>query len=325
MAPHLNQFNFKPKSYVNFTINKENYETNNYLLYKAIVTGNKKQLEKKTIKNFKQYGLLHLLTPSGLHLSSIVFVLKFSGILEFITLIFLFFYFFSHNQYFSLERVILFRIIFKLFHKKIEKYFDHKLLACFLITITLYCIIGRQSLSPLSLVYSFSFWCTIILFHERKIPLICYLNLTLYLLSSITGDLIKPLSLVLNPFFTVLITFIFPLLIFNFLLGGINFLDSIINQILSFYLALLDTVAQFDIIPSICFSTVTLLVFTFFILVNMKKTAFIWVCIFTCPSLNQAPLKSFQGKYIYNVPDNDPQSLCIQDDFYLKCKKSFSF
>src|SRR5690606_13273010 len=42
----------------------------------AIATGDKRKVHKKVLESFKRMGLMHLLTPSGIHLNSILWIDK---------------------------------------------------------------------------------------------------------------------------------------------------------------------------------------------------------------------------------------------------------
>ena len=147
-------------------------------LYYALMTGDKRNLDKGTREQFKKMGLMHLLTPSGLHLSSLIVIIKLVPLhwqllfLGFICLGFLLI-----EDYYAIKRVIIFKIITlvlqKLFHGKTNNHKGNHNKWAFLLTFLVDMLIGNFHQSPLSYIYSFLFWGTI-LFHSGGIFKLSY-------------------------------------------------------------------------------------------------------------------------------------------------------
>ena len=194
------------RKYIPFPKQSSSFSTDNFQFYKAVITGHKKSLPLKLRRTLKTYGLTHLLTPSGIHLSAILIFFRFFRVIQLPFLILLGLYLYYLGGYYSLERIILFRIIFLLINK-VEFFKPQSLEISFILTMLIYFLTTRADLSPLSFAYSLAFWGTIICYRHHGVKLVFYLHLALIAMASVNSEMIKISSLVINP----LITFLFSL------------------------------------------------------------------------------------------------------------------
>ncbi|MBD65146.1 MAG: hypothetical protein CME62_08065 [Halobacteriovoraceae bacterium] len=256
------------KEFLNFPLSSLHFNKSTYSLYQASITGDKTNLSRKLKHIFKRYGLLHLLTPSGLHLSSLYFLLGlFNKWTQSALLGVLFLIVAPLGGYLSLERVILFKIL----GLNIRLSAMTKLIFILILSLLSH---NYQS-SPLSFCFSLLFWGTIILFKDNKLKLMLLLNLSLHITSSIFDTPVKSSSLFINPLITSIMTFIFPLLFFNYLVGGFNFLNEVIHNCLNLMVKCIYVLDKFDPTPLMAFSLLSLLAVALFIHYNRYKTALI--------------------------------------------------
>lgn len=227
-------FKSQTKQYLKIRLSKANKSSP---LYFSMITGDKSKLSFKLKKKLKQMGLLHLFTPSGLHLSSFFF-LRFLPKKILLGIFFLLFLWLStYFCYSSMERVIIFKIIhLVLKERKIETHFFLTFIFSFLL---------GQYREPLSFLYSFLFWGTIIIFRNNPIKGVFYLSFQNLILNSLTGLDSNILLFILNPIITLLTTAIFPLFFFNAILpesielnlsGYFRILEYILNSTPLFFL-----------------------------------------------------------------------------------------
>ncbi len=196
----------EPKTYIPLKLSEYNKQGG---LYQATITGNKKFISNHTKAALKKLGLLHLFTPSGLHLSSLFF-LRFlpTGVLV-IILGLIFLYISDFNTYHSMERVILFKVIHYLGNFKLEK--------CFLLTFVVSLLFDHLS-NPLSYLFSFIFWGTILIYRDNPVKCSFYLSMHNVLISSLLSQPINLLIFILNPLITLTVSSLFPFLFLNSLL-----------------------------------------------------------------------------------------------------------
>ena len=195
------------KSFISIQLSKGNLKSP---LYYSMITGDKAKIGYQLKRGLRQLGLLHLFTPSGLHLSSFFFIRflpkKILSLLLVAFLIFLNYYY----SYASMERVL----IFKILHLVLKK---TSLELHFALTFVLSFFLG-QFQEPLSFLYSLLFWGTIIIFRKNPIKCLFYLNFQNLLLNSLSGSESNILIFILNPIITLVSSAFFPLIFFNSLL-----------------------------------------------------------------------------------------------------------
>jgi len=261
-----------------FPVLKKNFSNENWNLYRSIVTGNKKNVNKGTINQLKRYGLIHLLTPSGIHLSSLLILIKFLPFLVILVTILFLFLIQYFDGYMSMERVL----IFKLITSTLAKFEIGKinLEGVFLLTMAISFLFGHFQQSSLSLIYSFSFWGTIILFRKSPLKIILYMNLMLYFISSFTGMEHGLLSLVINPIFTSIMSIFFPILVLNIFLPDISFVTGFIDNFLSFYTRALNSIHTIDHLPTLSVSTISIMVFIILLQFKRLRLSVIILCFF---------------------------------------------
>jgi predicted membrane metal-binding protein len=124
------------------------------LLLKSYVLGEKRGLSKKIIQDFKALNLMHLFTPSGLHMSSVLlilsFVLKRLPWLQIVLCLLPF----GFGGFYAIKRLCLLRLICIL-NKKLPYKLD--IFWLFIIVFSLDFIFGTYSQSPMSFSASFLF------------------------------------------------------------------------------------------------------------------------------------------------------------------------
>lgn len=277
-------FMFKKQRKLPFPSAIASVSEDNLNLYRSVMTGSKQDVNKELINALRYYGLIHLLTPSGIHLSSLgVFIklltsfhLAFEFVFIFLCLIGLRFY----DGYYSMERVLIFRAISKLIpsltrHKDGSEYI-------FIFTILLSLILGHFQKSSLSLIYSMAFWGTIIFYRNNPIKVLFYMNFMLYFMGSFTGEAHSLLSLIINPIFTIIMSSVFPLLVTNIFLShfSLDFISKIINNFFNIYSTSIIYLHSIDPLPAISLSTLSLGIFIFLFQFKKIKTSFFIICLF---------------------------------------------
>lgn len=298
--------------FMNITKPAAVYTNGNNYIYNGLLTGNKKYINKKILSLFKKYGLLHLLTPSGLHLGSILFFVQFSQVLEILLLFWIFYTISKYSAYSSLERIIMYRGIhhgFKKFKIPITTF------SKFMITIILSIVIGHFDKNPLSLFYSFIFWGTVLIFKDQKLKCILFLNLSLHLTASLQGEASNFLSIIINPIFTFIFSSYYPVLFLSSFTPNFEMLHTFNNFFLNSSIDILILIDQFSIFPNLYLSPITVLLF-----IISYYTKFIKVGVFlTLISSFQLNLNKEKQKESNII--NDKLSRCTTVNMQFICKK----
>jgi len=83
--PAKQQYFFKAKTKlaIPHNIDKKNYSKDVFYIYRAMTSGNKRGLNRKLKTVMKNFGLMHILTPSGIHLSSVLSIFRFTPKISF--------------------------------------------------------------------------------------------------------------------------------------------------------------------------------------------------------------------------------------------------
>lgn len=264
---------FKIRKVQNFplSIEESDFKEQNADIYHALITGNKKHIKKDTLHLFKKYGTIHLLTPSGIHLSSLLIFIRSFPLLEIPILFTLYFYLSGLGAYLSMERVIIYRML-----SKISRYISilKNPEINFLFVFFLSLLLGHYQKSALSLIYSIAFWGTIILFRDNKIKCLFHLNFILFFLGSLNYQFHSPLALIVNPAITSFMSFCFPILALNSLLPSLIQYNHLADQIISLFLKTHIFIDQINFFPNLLFKTELLFVFYLLILLKRKFLAF---------------------------------------------------
>ena len=295
-------------------------------LHKSLITGNKTALPQDIKMNLKKYGLLHLLTPSGLHLTSLIFLFSFSRYLEVFVLVTLFcilnFYF---NAYDSMTRVIIFRLFYKAL--KIFSPKGNLIFLSFFSTIVISFLMGHYTNNPLSFLYSFIFWGTILTFRKNPILLVILLHIVQILIASITQTQIHPLAIVINPILTIVVTSLYPLI---FILSFIPS-EPISEVLFEILLFLIKSLSHFDNLPVYELSITTII----FAMILMIKKHLSWSVLVLCLNINSTQKFKIlkKPKIIVSTPPIEEilyqkknklhfiDRVCEPLPFSIKCKK----
>ncbi|WP_084710395.1 ComEC/Rec2 family competence protein [Bacteriovorax sp. BAL6_X] len=189
-----------------------------FYFYRSVLTGQKWGLDKELKRKLTHLNLLHLMTPSGLHLSSLFLIFYFlrrryprlSNLVE-LTLC-LGFYFFLPG-YYSFRRVALIRSFFILNKTRETNYSKMQIFIFFLVTDFFF---GTYRYSPLSFYLSTLFLGLIFSIKEYRIykMYLLFFVAQLFIAHKFTG-VIYPATIILSPLLTSIFTLIYPILFFN--------------------------------------------------------------------------------------------------------------
>ena len=302
--------------------NESKYSKTSIALYHALMSGDKHYLDQDTRKTFMQMGLMHLLTPSGLHLSSLIFVIKIiPPQWQLIFLLIINTGFFFLDDYFAIKRVIIFKIISLLLSMLASIKVKNQNQCAFLITFFIDIIIGNFAEGPLSYIYSFLFWGTI-LFHSGSIFQLSYkLFINLSLTSLISGQMISPASLFLNTPISFLFTLIYPVLFFNFWLPITSFQTSFSLKIIQLFNDLIHYAVKIAPVfgPSILF-----IIFLFIIPIKIptKKLIITLLGLSLCTTMPRMKASISNSKYIWSSIKGNRCKQILREYYYeVKCKK----
>lgn len=216
-------------------IKKIHGDEDSWRLHYSMITGKKNVLRKKQKLLFKNLSLQHLLTPSGLHLSTIYWPLK--KTLQYLTkpylviILFVIFYLILYKHgYNSLCRMILFKANFILFSGSGDS--KKNIWTIFIITFVFELLWGTFKSSPLSYAFSFLYLGTVLTVKSQGIrnlfiPIFCCGILTCSLLEQ-----------AFNPFFifgnligTSIFILFFPLIILTSALPIFQFLAKFLVEV----------------------------------------------------------------------------------------------
>lgn len=271
-----------PKKYLAISLSSANSKTP---LYRAMITGNKSSIPSKLKSSLISLGLMHLFTPSGLHLSSLFFLNLLPRMISFNIFIGLILFLWPFNAYHSMIRVLIFKSIYKL-----SPQLDLRFL--FLLTFFIAITLGQFRENPISLLFSCSFW-GIILFSKRNpIRISIRLSLLTIAMNTLMGQMINPLIFVLNPLITGIIVLLFPFLFLNAILP-----DNLeVN--LSALFGLLSNLAQ--AISSVAFTLGFAEMMIFLILITKRSRISLIICLLVSISLSEK--ESLPPKKFINLP-----------------------
>ena len=196
-------------------------------LLKASLTGEKSGVSRRFKTILAKIHCLHLLTPSGLHISCILalFFKFFKSRKAHLIVIFLItITSWALPELYSLKRVTA--------YNSLRSFGRLPPQTAFWCTFALDLILGPFTLSPLSSAYSLIFWGTLFFGGERFSIKLLYLFVLNCLLSSLTSKTPYLLSLLLGPLTTSIFTLAFPIILF---LSLVNLLIPWTGFILLFF------------------------------------------------------------------------------------------
>lgn len=186
-------------------------------LVHAMVTGDKSKLSKTEKQKFKEFGLMHILTPSGLHLASLTWIQRFAPFLIFIiTLTITTVFFFNLVGFYPIKRILIFKYSKVIFPKVNGKYL-------FALTFIIDVLINQYNSSPMSSLLSFLFWGTILTHHQLlDIGLFKKLGLNLLIVNFLMNTSTNLLSILFNPIISSLISLIFPAVALSYFVAPLS-------------------------------------------------------------------------------------------------------
>jgi len=273
-------------------------------IFIATQTGSKKLLPAKAKQIFKKFGMTHLMTPSGIHLSALLLflsllipkrfkILIIAGLL--ITCVQL-------EGLYSLKRVLIFHLF-----NWVLKSSKNKNQYSFILTFVTDIILGNYLSSPLSFTFSFLFW-GIIIFHQgSKIEMAFNLFLAQLMVCFYGQAVINPLALIINPLITSLFSIIFPLLSINYWLVDFDLLNSFSLSFISgiyHFVFIIDKYLPLEFIPS---ASIMLLIILNFI-TKLRYALLITVFLYTA-QLGQRSTNPKMADYI--IPFSVRQELLV--------------
>lgn len=293
-------FSRNAQNRLSFKLNSRVISQINQSLIVSSLSGDKRSVPKEVKRLFKDFGLMHLLTPSGLHLSSFLVLSFGNSFFIFIILILLLLFIFQFGSYYSLERVIYFKLIYvlsKFSRIKINLY------TIFILTMVFSVLLGNYTNSPLSFLYSILFWGTILIHSKNKLLLLLALNITLHIVGIMTTQQVNISSVFINPFLTSTFILIFPLFILRLVVGELYLLDLFIEHFLRVWMFPLQYFGQFKELNTIHFSFWTLIACYLFLYLKRYKVALLVLLMSIQPLTPYTKSKSSKKKIIVNLPD----------------------
>lgn len=213
---------------------KESFQKkDNFYFYRSVITGQKWGLNKELKKKLGHLNLVHLMTPSGLHLSSLLLLFFLfrrkhpisSNYLELILCLGVYFFL---PGYYSFRRVALIRSFFILNKTCATNYSKQQIFLFFIMTD--FCF-GTYRYSPLSFYLSGLFLALIFSIKEFRIykMYLLFFVAQLFIAHKFSG-VIYPSTILISPLLTSLFTLIYPLLFLNlFFIKYFNFAEWIIE------------------------------------------------------------------------------------------------
>ncbi len=302
-------------SYLRKNLKDDYHQKEHFELLMAYLLGDKTKLDKNILNKHKKLNIYHLFTPSGIHLSSLLFsiylffkIMKKKRYYRYIETFISFLIFFL-NGFNSLKRIAVFRIMTNFFNfSKIKLSLYTRLHIVFLIDVT----VGTFSESSLSTIFSYLFWGTIVaLAKSPRLHLMLGLfgaNLILSVFEFSSVSIISPLA---SFFLTFIFTLIFPVILISMPFPTIS------GPIISNFLKLIDVfynIANLTYISGPIFLLIIISVTPFFLTKNnLIKYLCIPFIIFSISSplnttINKTPGLS-KTKYSKSYINNDKLNL----------------
>ncbi|MFG1500161.1 ComEC/Rec2 family competence protein [Halobacteriovorax sp. XZX-3] len=212
------QYNRPPKIKLPIKTKAAFHKKSEFYFYRSVLTGQKWGLDKEFRRKLSHLNLLHLMTPSGLHLSSffLIFYLlrrKYPKVSNFIELVLCLGFYFLLPGYYSFRRVALIRSFFILNRMRETNYSKLQIFIFFLITDFFF---GTYRYSPLSFYLSTLFLALIFSIKEFRLykMYLLFFVAQLFIAHKFTG-IIYPATIVLSPLLTSIFTLIYPILFLN--------------------------------------------------------------------------------------------------------------
>lgn len=212
-----------------------NYDKETRNRFFSLSFGEKRGLSKADKKAFTELGIVHLLTPSGLHFKLLTKLprLMIPGHI-FAILCFIFYIVLKVTSYYpAISRILLFHSYSFLKKKFRLKKISYKHI--FFITFLTDLLFTTLDHNGMSLVFSFLFWGIILFYSDKKLKCIYLLFCSQLLVSTLMGNNLNFISLIMNPVFTGLFGLSYPLLIFNSLFSFFDFQIQLTTALIKAY------------------------------------------------------------------------------------------
>lgn len=244
-----------------------------------MITGDKSAVRKSSLDRIKKFGLMHILTPSGLHLSSLLLVFKFFPRLKFAVTLSLFAAGFFVPGFLALKRMLIFYIV---------NFFAKNITLSFVLTMILSYLIGNYHESPVSFCFTFIFWGSIIFHRGNKLLLVIKLFLFQAVISFLFKQELHLAALFVNPLATTVFTMLFPLMLFAYPLSSTRFIGERICEGLDRFLAIIETVDFLNVKGEVAVLVGMALLYRY-------RTFLVIILILLSPKLN--PQRALEHKY----------------------------
>ncbi len=212
------QYNRPPKIKLPIKTKAAFHKKSEFYFYRSVLTGQKWGLDKEFRRKLSHLNLLHLMTPSGLHLSSLFLIFyllrrKYPKVSNFIELVLCLGFYFFLPGYYSFRRVALIRSFFILNKMRETNYSKLQIFIFFLVTDFFF---GTYRYSPLSFYLSTLFLALIFSIKEFRLykMYLLFFVAQLFIAHKFTG-IIYPATIVLSPLLTSIFTLIYPILFLN--------------------------------------------------------------------------------------------------------------
>lgn len=274
------------------------------ILLKGMLLGEKRGMTKKFKQQLQTLGIMHLLTPSGLHLSSAytIFCLlskriaSSSTLASYLLKILFLLVPLNFARFYSLKRMAVLKIL--------GLHIKHRPFMIFIITFLIDFLFGSYSDSPLSFTFSFLFLGVILAAINNKDPFQknhqIYLNL--YLGQAIIHYFFfSPMNIVgplFGFFLTIIFSLFFPLI---FILGLLNLLIAhpITELLLIPFIQMIDFFANISSYFPTIYLSIPLFIFFLLMQTSYKKLSLIFLIIHSNSAYN-LPLRSIKKGHTKN-------------------------
>ena len=258
-------------------------------LYHAMVTGDKSKVSKRLIGVMQDFGLMHLLTPSGLHLSSFLLLFHYFPRLRIMIVLSLLMSSFFITGFMALKRMLIFYFL---------NYFFKNIKLSFLGTFFFAIAIGNYSESPLSFCFTFIFWGSIVFSEGSKWMLAKQLFLYQAIVAILFNQEINLLAVVLNPLVSASFTLIFPLMLICYPIPLLKGLGTLIADLGESFILLLESLSFLNV-PGI-------MAVALFIALALKKRYLLVVfgLIFVTSLNHPIMLKRYSSSKHYPLPSH---------------------
>jgi hypothetical protein len=261
----------------------------------AFMSGEKKGVTPRTLNDLKALELGFLFSPSGLHFTTLFFLIlflrkkipkKLRAIFQIVFLLFLY-----QVPFLAIKRIVLLRLLI-LMNRKLKHKLSLEIL--FFITFGIAFILGHFNESPMGFILSFLYIGTFIALRDQS-RIVVFLGLLAshVLWSFFNCTLISPLALLLNLPLLSYFSLLMPMQFFyclSFKWMTINWLEPLIR----FFVLCVHCLGKFAHANAMT-ASLPLLIGVWMIM--LKKPKGIFLCLLLHSGLSQTPTITFSGSY----------------------------